>query len=128
MARRNDVLGVSGAETMIGSGVVVTGNLTSEGDILVDGTLTGDISAVGSVTVGINGVIKANIRADNVSVSGEVHGNITAEGEVAITESGQVRGNISAAGLAIASGGIFVGSNRINRTASTTVEPTEPTT
>jgi cytoskeletal protein CcmA (bactofilin family) len=111
MARRthDDALGVAGAETIIGTGVTVRGNLASESDITIDGLLTGDIKTQGDVTVGVNAQIEANIEATNVTVAGSLKGDVTASGEATIRETGQVKGDIRAAGLAIASGGIFIG-------------------
>ncbi len=113
MARRTDALGVTGADTIIGPGVVVTGNLYSEGDIFIDGEVTGDIKTVGDVTLGVNAVIKANIAALNVVVGGTLTGNILAQGEASITESGQVHGDVGSAGLSIANGGQFEGRSRV---------------
>lgn len=113
MARRSDALGVTGADTVIGPGVIVTGDLHGEGDIYIDGTVTGDIRANGDVTLGVNAVIKSNIIAHNVVVGGTLNGNIHAQGETSITESGHVHGDISSAGLSIANGGQFEGRNRV---------------
>jgi cytoskeletal protein CcmA (bactofilin family) len=111
MARRShdDALGVVGAETVIGTGVVVRGNLSSESDIVIDGTLEGNVKAGGNVTIGVNASVKGDIEATNATVAGALRGNITVEGEASILETGQVRGNIKSAGLAITSGGIFIG-------------------
>ncbi len=110
MARRAaDVLGVSTTETLIGSGVVVQGPLTGEGDMMIDGDLTGEITTTGDVTVGVNGHIKAPIQALNVTVAGTVRGHITAEGDVTIRETGRVSGNITAGSLSISPGGVFNG-------------------
>lgn len=111
MARRTheDALGVTGAETVIGTGVVVQGNLNSEADIIIDGQLTGDIKTEGNVTIGVNAQIHANIQATNVSVAGNLTGNITASGEASIGETGTVKGDIRASGIAITSGGAFIG-------------------
>jgi cytoskeletal protein CcmA (bactofilin family) len=111
MARKShdDALGVAGAETVIGTGVVVRGNLASESDITVDGTLDGNIKSGGNVTIGVNANVKGDIEATNATVAGALHGNITVEGEAGILETGQVRGNIKSSGLAIASGGVFIG-------------------
>ena len=111
MARKthSDALGVAGAETVIGTGVVVTGDLTSESDVIIDGTLIGSIKAGGNVTLGINAAVKANIKAINVTVGGSLKGNIAAEGEAEIRETGHVEGDIKASGLSIATGGTFSG-------------------
>lgn len=111
MARRayEDALGVTGAETIIGTGVVVQGNVESQSDIIIDGTLKGDIKAGGNVVIGVNAYIAGDIVGVNISVAGELNGNITVEGEATIRETGQVTGDITATGLSIMSGGIFVG-------------------
>lgn len=125
MARRlhEDALGVAGAETIIGTGVKVHGNLTSQSDITIDGNLEGSISAEGSVTIGVNAQIKANITATSVVVAGLVNGNITTEGEASILETGHVEGDIKAGGLAIATGGIFVGRSLMDAPPRLNTEP-----
>ena len=134
MARRTheDALGVTGAETVIGTGVTVHGNLESESDVVIDGTLDGQIKTTGNVTLGINAVVKADIQAANVSVAGSLKGNITAEGETAIRETGHVEGDIRCLGLAISSGGVFSGRSimeappRLNPDADRDVDAIEP--
>ncbi len=124
MARRDDVLGVSGAETVIGAGVVVEGTLDSEGDILIDGSFKGAIEARGDVTLGVNAKVNANVTANNVIVVGSLTGNITAEGEAAIRETGHVKGDITCISLDISSGGVFLGRSKM-QTAPILERPTE---
>ena len=116
MARRDDALGVSGAETIIGAGVKVVGNLDSEGDIHIDGTYTGDIQARGDVTLGINAKVKGNVTASNVTVAGSLKGNIVAEGEAALRDSGHINGDITCISLNIEHGGVFVGRSKMQAT------------
>jgi len=113
MARRDDVLGVSGAETIIGAGVKVVGNLNSEGDVHIDGNYTGEIEARGDVLLGINAKVKGNITARNVAVAGSLKGNIVAEGEAALRDSGHINGDITCISLNIEHGGVFVGRSRM---------------
>lgn len=109
MARKHEMLAVSGTETIIGPGVKLKGNLASEGDITIDGLMSGDIKATGNVTIGVNARIKANVRAMNVSVAGELVGNITAEDDTRITETGQVTGDIKTTTFSIGPGAYFTG-------------------
>jgi cytoskeletal protein CcmA (bactofilin family) len=113
MARRDDVLGVTGDETIIGSGVVAQGSLDSEGDIFIDGTFTGGIKAKGDVSLGVNAKVKGDIEARNVSVEGTLNGNILAEGEASIGETAHVSGDISCISLGISHGGVFVGRSKM---------------
>jgi cytoskeletal protein CcmA (bactofilin family) len=116
-----DALGVIGAETVIGTGVVVHGNLTGNSDIIIDGTLDGSVSTTGDVTIGMNGQIKANVTATNITIAGTMVGNIKASGQVLIRETGNVHGDIRSEGLAITTGGVFVG-NSTMETVSTLSE------
>ena len=117
-----DVLGVIGAETVIGTGVVVRGNLTGSSDIVIDGNLDGTISTTGDVTIGMNAQVKANLTASNVTVAGNLVGNITASGQASIRETGNVHGDIRSSGLAITAGGIFVGQSTMDASAGLTDE------
>lgn len=116
MARRqhDDALGVAGAETIIGTGVQAKGDIVSESDIIVDGQITGSLTAAGDIAVGVNGRIKANIRATNVRVSGRVLGGVRASGTVSITETGQIEGDVTSSGLSIMPGGVFIGSSKMD--------------
>jgi len=125
MSRRKiheDALGVAGAETVIGTGVLVKGNLQSSSDITIDGTLDGSVKVEGNITLGINSVVKANLEAANVTIAGNLVGDIHASGEVRIMESGQVKGNIMSSGLAITPGGVFIGQSVMDQPPTLGVE------
>lgn len=123
MARKGELLGVSGSETLIGTGVIVKGNLSTEGDVVIDGSLIGEIKSSGSVSLGVNADIKANIIARNVIISGNLKGNVTAESEAVITDTGRVEGDITTYSLVIASGGIFSGQSRMSLPTIVSPEP-----
>lgn len=120
MARRDDVLGVTGADTVIGSGVMVQGDLHSEGDMVVDGELSGNVKTIGNITIGVNALIRGNLAGDNVTVLGSLNGNIIAENEARIGEAGKVIGDIRCSGLSIAAGAIYQG--RIQMRANQTLD------
>jgi cytoskeletal protein CcmA (bactofilin family) len=128
MARKthDDAFGAAGAETMIGAGVTVHGNLISESDVTIDGQLEGDVTATGDVTIGVNARVKGNVHGTNVTVLGHLKGNIVASGEASIRETGQVEGDINSAGLAITSGGIFVGRSRMQTIPSLDIPADAP--
>lgn len=116
MARKVDLMGTGGSDTVIGAGVKVKGNLASDGDIMVDGMLSGDIKAAGSVTIGVNAIVKADIKAHSVTVSGKLEGDIAAVTEAALTETAQVKGAIASATLSILPGAVFIGAVTMTET------------
>lgn len=113
MAKKQDMFGVSGTDTIIGSGVKLKGNLSSETDITIDGDLVGNIKSGGHLTIGVNAHITGNLAATSITIAGRVDGNVTSVDSTSITEAGQVNGDISCSRIEIAMGGIFVGASKM---------------
>jgi cytoskeletal protein CcmA (bactofilin family) len=105
-----------GAETIVGTSVKLKGNLKSDGDIIIDGIVSGELKTKGSVIIGPNASVVASIRAKDVTVSGAVQGNIEATDRLELTETGRVIGDISANVLSISAGAIFTGNSKMNDT------------
>lgn len=101
-------------ETIVGTSVKLKGNLRSEGNIFIDGVVSGEVKTKGSVVVGPNANIIASIKAKDVSVSGSVQGNIEAANRLEITETGKVLGDIAASVLSIAAGAVFSGKSQMS--------------
>lgn len=93
--------------SIISEGLQVTGNLSCDGDVQIDGRVEGDIEAR-SLTVGENGVVDGSITADEVHVSGTLNGEINAR-TVVIARSAHVRGDVAHDVLSIESGAQFEG-------------------
>lgn len=124
MARREDVLGVTGEDTVIGAGVVVHGDLTSDGDMIIDGELLGNIKIQGNLKIGVNAIINGHVSGANVTVGGALQGNIITEGEAAIIESGNVVGDVVCSTLSVRSGAIFQGRVKMQTTQTLALEDT----
>lgn len=103
-----------GAETIVGTSVKLKGNLKSDGDIIIDGIVTGELKTKGSVAIGPNANIVANIKAKDVTISGAVQGNVEAADRLDLTETAKVIGDISANVLSIAPGATFTGNSKMN--------------
>ncbi|HOQ31024.1 MAG TPA: polymer-forming cytoskeletal protein [Candidatus Hydrogenedens sp.] len=96
-------------KSIIGSGTVVNGDITSESSLRIEGEVIGKITSKDTVVIHDNGKVKAEIRAQQVIVSGEVQGNIFATERLEITASGRVIGDITAPRVSIAEGVVFEG-------------------
>lgn len=107
--RKDELVQVGAAETVVGTSVKLKGNLKSDGDITVDGSVNGEIKTKGTVNIGPNANIIANVHAKNVIISGTVQGNVVATDRLNISESGRVYGDISANILSISAGALFTG-------------------
>ena len=95
------------APSIVSADVVVTGSITSGGDIQIDGTVEGDIRS-NALTIGDKASINGDIFADDVVVRGRVIGNIRAR-RVQLCSSCHVEGNILHEALAVETGAHFEG-------------------
>ena len=96
---------------MIGSMVVIDGNITSAEDLIIEGKVSGTITATGhEVTVGQAGQLNANISAKTVRIEGRVEGDISGCEKVIISKTGNVLGNIDAPRVTLEDGAKFKGS------------------
>jgi cytoskeletal protein CcmA (bactofilin family) len=119
MFDKRDETQISGAaETVVGTSVKLKGTLRSDGDITVDGSVNGEVKTKGTVNIGPNAHIIANVQAKNVNISGTVQGNVVATDRLTISESGRVYGDISANILAISAGAIFTGKSTMAEVVS----------
>jgi len=94
----------TGAHTVIGSSIVIDGEISGDEDLVILGTVKGRIGLVES-----SGVIEADIETANVEVSGQVTGNISASEKVELKADCKVTGDIRAPRILIADGAIFKG-------------------
>jgi len=99
----------SGAHTVIGSTIVIDGEISGDEDLVIQGTVKGKISLKESLYVESSGVIEADIETANVEVSGQVTGNIAASDKVELKADCKVVGDIRAPRILIADGAAFKG-------------------
>jgi len=113
---------------MIGPTVVIEGKVVSGEDLLIEGNVSGSISAKGhEVTVGAAGKLKADISAKVVRVEGSVQGDISGVEKVIISKTGNVLGNIDAPRVTLEDGAKFKGSIEMDPGEPATKElPTKP--
>jgi cytoskeletal protein CcmA (bactofilin family) len=97
------------ASTVIGAGITIEGEVTSDEDVIVAGTLRGKLVAKDAVTVEHGGVVEADINAGPVAVAGSVTGNISSNDRVDLQNGAKVVGNVKATRITIADGAQFKG-------------------
>ena len=96
--------------TVIGRGISAQGDIEGAGDIVVEGKVKGKITTSGTVRIGREAEIHADIHASSVHIAGTIHGNVSSKEIVELSETGKLWGNIKSKAVNIASGAIFNGS------------------
>ena len=97
------------ATTVIGQGITIEGEVSSEDEVVIGGVLRGKLVAEGPVTVEAEGVVEADIGAQSVAIGGNVTGNVTATDRVELRSGGRLVGDVKTARLTIADGAMFKG-------------------
>ncbi|MEJ7734149.1 MAG: polymer-forming cytoskeletal protein [Polyangiaceae bacterium] len=97
------------AATIIGAGITIEGEITSDEDVQVQGTVRGKLSVDAAVVVDEGGVVEADVGATTLSVGGSVTGNVSASERVDLLAGGRLVGDVKAARLTIADGASFKG-------------------
>ena len=91
-------------ETIIAQGVRVEGDFHSEGDVVIDGEVTGSVETAQALTIGQRARIHANVTAKTAVVSGEIKGNLCATDRLELLATSVVEGDIQTMNLSVASG------------------------
>ncbi len=87
----------------------LSGTLSFEGIVRIDGKFTGDIDAKGMLIIGENGLVESTIKVDIAVISGLVRGMIEASTKVELIGAGKVYGDIKTKDLLIGEGTVFEG-------------------
>ena len=98
------------ANTVIGSTLVIEGELSSDEAIVVQGTIRGKIATSESMYVENSASVEADVEAETVEVSGVLTGNIEANARVEIKADGKMVGDVRSPRILIADGALFKGS------------------
>lgn len=108
---------------VIGPKITFKGELSGEEDLLILGRVEGNIDLKGNhLTIGSQGVIKANVIARTITVEGSVEGDIVASEHIAIKSASQVKGNLKAERVTLEDGAKFRGSIDMDMDASSKPE------
>lgn len=95
----------------VGNGTVMAGEAVFKGMLRVDGNLTGRVTSDdGTLLVGTNGQVDANVKVSIATIHGTVNGDIVATKRIELGRSAKVVGNIQTPALVIEQGAIFEGS------------------
>ncbi len=96
-------------ETIVAASMRMDGELKSNGNVKIDGVVSGKVHTSQDLLVGPNAQIDADIIAANAVIGGVVKGNVTVKESLLLLETAKVIGNISCGSLGIREGAYFSG-------------------
>ena len=98
----------STASVTVNQGIIIKGEISGQGDLIVDGTFEGKVHLPeGSFTAGPHAHITAEIEAREIIVRGEVVGTLKARERVHVSSTGRLIGDMDTRGIVIEDGAIL---------------------
>lgn len=100
---------LSGQGSVLREGLTLKGEATGEGDLLILGRFEGEITLDGTVQVGADAEVDANISATAIVIGGVVRGNLSAATRVEILPTGTLTGTLRSGSISAAEGASLKG-------------------
>ncbi len=97
------------ASTVIGAGITIEGEITSDEDVVILGTVRGKLHGQEAVVIEQGGAVEADVEGGPITVAGSVTGNLVSSDRVDLQNGAHVVGNVKAARITIADGAHFKG-------------------
>lgn len=95
-----------GGTTLIGAGTTLKGDISSNSDLRIDGTIVGNINCASKIVIGASGIVEGDISGNQADIVGKVSGNVRAKDLL------QLRGDC------VVSGDLYAGKLQVEPTAT----------
>ena len=123
MFSKKDNSGTSRAETIIGPSVLIKGDLTNNENILIKGSVEGNVVSGGHISIAEGANIKADIEAQSADIGGVIQGNLKIKNNLILRSKAIIKGDVECASISIEEGGALNG--KCNMTNSEKSKPKE---
>ena len=98
---------LNGQPNRIEKSTVITGDIVSEADFRIDGTLEGTLSTKGRVILGVDGFIKGNVETANADIEGKISGQLLVSETLTIKSTAIISGEVVIGKLSVEPGATF---------------------
>ena len=92
---------------VVAKNTAIIGDIISEGDFRIDGTLEGNIKTKGRVIIGISGSVKGKIDAVNSDIEGKFSGDLFVQETLTIKATAIISGDVVIGKLSVEPGATF---------------------
>ncbi len=118
---------MSSSRNVLSNDVEIKGTIKFSNDLIIDGSIEGEVISDGSLTIGENALVKGDIRTKSVIVFGKVDGNITVREGCELKANAEIVGDIRAGTLSIEGGATFMGNSQVGKHAASGVAAAKET-
>ncbi len=99
----------SGSINIINNGTVIEGEIKSNGDIRIDGTIRGSVTSKSKVVIGATGVVEGDVHCQSADISGSITGKTTVVEMLFLKSHARINGDIHTGKLVVEVGASFTG-------------------
>ena len=92
---------------IIAKNTIIIGDIKSDGDFRIDGTLEGTLTTKGRVIIGIDGFIKGTVEATNADIEGKISGQLLVSKTLTIKNTATISGEVVIGKLSVEPGATF---------------------
>ena len=92
---------------VVAKNTTINGDIISEGDFRIDGTLEGNIKTKGRVIIGVEGSVKGKIDAVNSDIEGKFSGELLVQETLTIKATAVISGDVVIGKLSVEPGATF---------------------
>jgi cytoskeletal protein CcmA (bactofilin family) len=110
--KNNDI---NGKHSRIESSTSIKGDIVSEGDFRIDGTLEGSIKTNGKIVIGKEGLVNGGVSCNNADVEGKNKGNLFVSETLNLRSTCHIDGEVVIGKLMVESGANFNASCSMNK-------------
>ncbi len=94
-------------QNSIAKGSTITGDIVSDGDFRIEGTIEGNVKTPGKVVLGRTGIIKGTLTSANADIEGKFSGKLILTDTLTLKSTAYVEGEVEVAKLAVEPGATF---------------------
>lgn len=95
--------------SVIGSDMVVDGNIRAKEAVRIEGSVTGDVETEGALIISASGKVKGNVKGSSIIIGGSLEGDLCSGGRTEVVSTGKVIGNIRTKSLVVDENAVFQG-------------------
>jgi cytoskeletal protein CcmA (bactofilin family) len=111
--------------TLVSAGTTLKGDISSNSDLRIDGTVIGNVNSSSKIVIGASGNVEGDISGNQADVVGKVAGNIKTKDLLQLRGDCVVNGNVYAGKLQVEPTAIFNGQCHMGNNAESRVTVVE---
>ena len=92
---------------VVAKNTTIVGDIKSDGDFRIDGTLEGTLVTNGRVIIGVEGFIKGKVEATNSDIEGKFSGELMVSNTLTIKATADISGDVVIGKLSVEPGASF---------------------